>query len=85
MAQAENRAPTTTFTPVRMDEVLWASRSEVLRADPSYSVDIDLIDVEDESQLTVNGNENLLRSLITNLIENACKYGASPAGVVTRS
>lgn len=74
MAQAENRAPTATFTPVRMDEVLWASRAEVLRADPSYGVDIDLFDVEDEAQLTVNGNENLLRSLITNLIENACKY-----------
>lgn len=76
MAQAENKAPASTFTPVRMDEVLWASRTEVLRIDPAYSVDIELIDVEDGSDITVMGNENLLRSLFTNLVENACKYSS---------
>jgi len=74
MAQAENKAPASTFAPVRMDEVLWQARAEVLRIDPGYAVDIDMADVEDEADLLVQGNENLLRSLITNLMENACKY-----------
>lgn len=74
MAQAENKAPTSTFAPVRVDEVLWQARSEVQRIDPTYAVDIDMTCVEDEADLLVSGNENLLRSLLTNLMENACKY-----------
>jgi signal transduction histidine kinase len=30
--------------------------------------------VEDEGDVTVHGNEALLRSMLTNLFENACKY-----------
>ncbi len=76
MAQAENKAPASTFTPVRMDEVLWQARAEVQRIDARYAVIIDMAEVEDEGDLLVHGNENLLRSLITNLMENACKYSA---------
>lgn len=74
MAQAENKAPASSFAPVRIDEVIWNSRTEVQRIDPAYSVDVDMAEVEDGTDLLVNGNENLLRSLVTNLIENACKY-----------
>ena len=76
MAQAENNAPVSTFTPVRMDEVLWQARGETLRIDPSYQVDIGMEEVEDEEDLLVQGNEALLRSLVSNLMENACKYSA---------
>lgn len=75
MAQAGNTAPTTTFAPVRLDEVLWQARSEVQRIDARYHVEVDL-EVEEEEDVLVNGNEALLRSLVTNLMENACKYSA---------
>lgn len=74
MAQAENKAPVSSFLPVRVDEVLWQSRSEVLRTDTRNSVEMEMDGVEEEGDLIVQGNENLLRSLMTNLIENACKY-----------
>lgn len=74
MAQAENRTPAASFVPVRIDEVLWAARAEVLRMDTQYAVEIAMPDVEDEADLLVMGNEDLLRSLVTNLVENACKY-----------
>ena len=74
MAQVEHRGPASTFGPVRMDEVLWQARSEVLRADPANQVEVAMDSVEDEKDLLVLGNENLLRSLVANLIENACKY-----------
>lgn len=83
MAQAENKAPRSSFVPVRMDEVLWQSRAEVLRAEPRNAVDIELDDVEEEEDLLLNGNENLLRSLMTNLIENACKYAGDRRARVT--
>jgi signal transduction histidine kinase len=74
MAQAENKAPMASFKPVRMDEVLWSARAEVQRIDARYAVDVDMGDVEEEAELLVHGNEDLLRSLVTNLMENACKY-----------
>lgn len=74
MAQATSTAPAATFTPVRMDEVLWQARTEVERIDPRYQVRIDLPPLEDETDVLVHGNETLLRSLVTNLMDNACKY-----------
>ncbi|MBK8498128.1 MAG: HAMP domain-containing histidine kinase [Flavobacteriales bacterium] len=85
MAQAESKAPRRGFTPVRIDEVLWLSRSEVLRADPQNSVEFAMNDVEGEEDLLVLGNENLLRSLMTNLIENACKYAEDKRASVVLS
>ncbi len=74
MAQAENKVTASSFTAVRVDEVLWSARSEVLRTAPGYAVEVDLLDVEDADELVCKGNENLLRSMFGNLIENACKY-----------
>lgn len=74
MAQAGSTASASTFLPVRMDEVLWQSKSETQRIDPRYDVVIELLEIEDEADVLVRGNEALLRSLVTNLMENACKY-----------
>lgn len=74
LAQAENESTITTFAPVRIDEVLWSARHEVQRSDPRHRVAVLIADVEDESDLLVSGNEALLRSLVSNLMENACKY-----------
>ena len=74
MAQAESGATTLTFKPVRMDEVVWAARMEVLRANPDASVKVAINEVEDERDITVKGNEVLLRSMVLNLVDNACKY-----------
>ncbi|MCB0795776.1 MAG: HAMP domain-containing protein [Flavobacteriales bacterium] len=83
MAQAETRSTTASFVPVRMDEVLWAARSDVQRMDPAYRVLVDIADVEDEGDLLVKGSETLLRSLVSNLVENACKYAPDCTAHVT--
>lgn len=83
MAQAGSKAPVASFALVRIDEVLWQSRAEVQRSAPQYTVDIDLGKVEDEVDLLVQGNENLLRSLCTNLFENACKYSGDHKALVS--
>lgn len=74
LAQAENSTTAATFTPVRMDEVLWSSRQEVLKAGKGNTVLVTIGSFEEESDLQVMGNEVLLRSMMTNLMENACKY-----------
>ncbi len=74
LAQAGSDALVTSFNPVRMDEVLWAARSEAVRSASGAQVEVDIQGVEEEEDMLVHGNENLLRSLVANLMENACKY-----------
>lgn len=85
LAQAENESTTTTFAPVRIDEVLWSARNEVQRTDARYRVSVHIADVEDEGDLLVHGNEALLRSLVSNLMENACKYSDDGCAAVRLS
>jgi signal transduction histidine kinase len=74
LAQAENSTTAATFTPVRMDEVLWQARQEAKRSDTRNIVEVSIGELDDGTDLLVNGNESLLRSMLANLIENACKY-----------
>lgn len=83
MAQAETDATAITFAPVRMDELLWAARSEVIRTDAQNRVDVIIAEVEEAADITIQGNEILLRSLLVNLIENACKYSNDHHAIVT--
>lgn len=64
--------------PMRLDEAIWEIREKMLRSHPEYSIDfyIEKLPV-DESSLIINGNESLLSTAITNLVDNACKYGKS--------
>jgi signal transduction histidine kinase len=68
-----------------MDEVLWTGRSETLRASPENKVEVAIEEVEEGSDLQVQGNEDLLRSLVVNLLENACKYSPDHRAIVTLS
>jgi signal transduction histidine kinase len=66
------------FAEVRLDEVLLDARQQVLKANPTYRVQITFEkETEDSQSLSVNGNEYLLRTAFANLMENACKF--SPA------
>jgi signal transduction histidine kinase len=63
------------FTPVRIDDVLWKARNEILTRNKEYSIDIYFGDnMDDDIKMSVLGNELLLKTAINNLMENACKY-----------
>src|SRR5690606_6393588 len=64
--------------PLRLDEVIWEIREKMLRSHPEYSIDFHIQNLpSDESALIINGNDSLLTTALTNLIDNACKYGKS--------
>ncbi|MBK7428305.1 MAG: HAMP domain-containing protein [Saprospiraceae bacterium] len=64
--------------PLRLDEIIWEIREKMLRSNPEYSIDFHIQNLPaDESALIINGNEALLSTALTNLIDNACKYGKS--------
>jgi signal transduction histidine kinase len=70
------------FTWFRIDEALWQTRDSLLRSHPSFSANVQIIDLpESEESLLIWGNEQLLRTALYNLMENACKY--SPENKVT--
>jgi signal transduction histidine kinase len=75
LAQASSDAAVVYFSPVRVDDILWNARSEIMERDGNFIVDITFGEnIRDDSKLVVQGNSLLLRTAISNLLENACKY-----------
>lgn len=63
--------------PVRVDETLFSAQNELGKAHPEYHFFIEYETFpEDESQLTILGNEQLLKTAFLNLMDNACKFSA---------
>ncbi|AMR32901.1 two-component sensor histidine kinase [Mucilaginibacter sp. PAMC 26640] len=60
---------------IRGDELLWMIKESADQIIPENKVIIDLSDLpEDEHRLIINGNINLLRLALSNIVLNACKY-----------
>lgn len=81
LAQAETTAQPIHFQQVRIDEVLFAAQNELAKNNPDYHFSIEYDSLpDDESALTLAGNEHLLKTAFLNLMDNACKF--SPDGSV---
>lgn len=64
-----------TFSPVRVDETLFAAQNELVKAHPDFHFLIEYDNLpEDESLLIIPGNEHLLKIAFLNLMDNACKF-----------
>lgn len=64
-----------TFNPIRIDELLWNARSELLKKFPEYHIKIEFQNFPDEEEkLLFRGNEALLNTVFINLFENGCKF-----------
>lgn len=63
------------WSGVRIDEILFAVKETLDERDPNNQIIITMDDLpEDEDLLTVEGNENLLKLALSNVILNGCKY-----------
>ncbi|UII31806.1 ATP-binding protein [Fulvivirga ulvae] len=72
---ARTESFTESFSMVRVDSIMWQLASEINGAHSDYKIKISLSEkIDDEKQLTVKGNEQMLRSVFSNLIDNACKF-----------
>lgn len=60
---------------LRLDEVIWQTRDELLKNNPKFVVHIDIDkNLDDESKLTIKGDEQLIKVALANIVENGCKY-----------
>ena len=75
LAKSENQDSRVTMGLVRVDELLFEVQEEILQQHADYQVVIDFEEIpEDDAMVSVHGNEPLLKTLFTNLFDNACKY-----------
>ncbi|MGV3559122.1 HAMP domain-containing sensor histidine kinase [Larkinella arboricola] len=75
LARVNADAGTLSFKPVRIDEQLWQARSQLLKKNQEYRIDIEYENLPGtEEELIVMGEEALLQIAFQNLIENGCKY-----------
>lgn len=75
LAKASYDQAEITFKELRLDELLVEARTQVLKMDKTYRVNISFEqEIEDDSLISIKGNEYLLKVAFMNLMENACKF-----------
>lgn len=75
LAQASAETAGVDFKPVRIDDIIWQAKSELRRNNADYKIFVSLDEsLKEAEQLTIKGNEQLLKTAMSNLIDNGCKY-----------
>ena len=86
MARASYDPAEIKFRKVRVDEVLLDARHQVQKVSPGYRIDINFSeDIDDDNQVSVNGNEYLLKVAFSNLFDNGCKFSENMKSSVSIS
>lgn len=77
LAKASVDSSNVRTSKVRVDEVLFTAIAECCKAYPSYKVHLDFCELPcEEQQLTIFGEEQLLKTAFVNLISNGCKFSS---------
>ncbi len=83
LANTSVQGNTMPFEPVRMDELLWETKTQVQAWHDDYRVHLTFTDFpDDEAALITLGNRAALKVLLMNLIDNACKFSPTKTAVV---
>lgn len=72
------------FRAVRVDEIVLDARQQLRKQFSDYSIDIEYANESDSEQdISVYGNEYLIKVAFTNLMENGCKFSPQKASLVS--
>jgi len=75
LTQANMNLSNVKLSNVRVDELLWQVKNELIKRNPNYKIKIQILNLpEEETKLIMFGSEQLLKSSFINVIDNACKF-----------
>lgn len=77
LAQTQSETSDKKLNRVRIDELLWQAAEDLKKVHPEYNVNIRISFLNssgDADDMTVEGNDYLLKVALANIIENGCKY-----------
>ncbi len=84
LAQANTENLDLEMEEIRIDDLVWQSREELIKLQPNYEIIVDLdMNPAYENHLQIIGNSQLIKTAIINLIENGCKYSLNHKAVLT--
>lgn len=82
-AKASYHPSEISFKPLRLDEVLMDSRSQLLHQNPTYKINLIFEkEIEDDDFISIKGNEYLLNVAFMNVMDNGCKFSNDKECVV---
>lgn len=79
LAQTNTEVQRSAFIPVRIDETLWQAYEDLTRLNPGYTATIHMNESLNDENMTVMGDEQLLKTTFLNIMENGCKYSENPS------
>ncbi len=75
LTYANNKEDNLSNVKIRVDELLWEIRNDLLKIHSEYQIEIDYLNMpDDENIMFIKGNMHLIRTALINVIDNACKY-----------
>jgi signal transduction histidine kinase len=75
LARSVENMGTVKTSTVRIEDISFLAKEELLAAHPNYTIVIDYDNIpENENDTVIQGNEELLKRVLLNLMDNACKY-----------
>lgn len=75
IARTSAESPVKTGKKIRIDEVLWQVKEDIRKFNKDFRINISLDNsLTDSDQMTVVGDEYLLKVAVSNIIENSCKF-----------
>lgn len=75
LAKASYDPSEISFKTIRIDEILLDARQQVQKINTEYKIDIHFEqDFDSNNEITINGNEYLIKTAFINLMENGCKF-----------
>lgn len=83
LASANADFPNISFTKVSMLDVMMDTKEELVKRKPTYKIVLEFDDFPEEEELIqTTGDFSLLKSVFTNLMDNACKFSGQGACTV---
>jgi signal transduction histidine kinase len=75
LAQTGYKGKAIVFEKLRMDEIIWETKTIIDKLNPNNKIMVDLsLLPEDPKKLKIEGNKQLLNLAFANILNNACKY-----------